>query len=179
MTAPDTQIAIYIATAIQRRLELDVSQCFVALAPDIDPAWNGDFLVEVVPGDIQPYGGGEGAQDGGAWLLREQTFILYCFYRAQLDQYSRSTMLLTEQDSGMLDRFESLRQLFAQTMLPTVANPTDSTQYAVMEAIVWKSESRTEWEVPDLKIVRRSMTLTCRYGVALGSVPTLSASDYT
>lgn len=177
--APDTQIAQFIATAIQRKLDLDASQCFVALAPDLDPTWNGDFLVEVVPGDIQPYGGGEGAQDGGAWLLREQTFTLYCFHKAYLDQFSRSTMLLVEQGQGMLDQFESLRQLFAQTMLPTVASPQTASDFALIEPIAWRGESRTEWEDPELKIVRRSMTLVCRYGVALGSTPSLSASDYT
>jgi len=175
-TSPDNQIAQLIANAIQRRMGMNPQDCFVAAAPDYDPKWGGDFIVEVVPGNWQPYGPGNGAQEGGA-LLREQPFVLWCFYRAKLDQYSRSTMLLIEAERGILDRFEVMRQLFAMTQLPMVDTPTVD-DFALLEPIEWGGESKTEWEDPSLRVVRRSMTLICRYGENLPGSASIVPADY-
>lgn len=175
-TTPDSQIAQIIATAIQRGLNMDPQSCFVAAAPDFDASWGSDFIVEVVPGNSQPYGAGAGSQQGGA-LLREQPFVLWCFWRTKIDQYSRSTMLLIETDRGILDRLEAIRRLFAMTQLPLVATPTPN-DFALIEPIEWGGESKTEWELPEIKLVRRTMTLICRYGENLPTSASIVPADY-
>ena len=77
-----------------------------------------------------------------------------------------------------LDRFEILRQLFSFTQFPTVDDPT-VIDFALLEPIRWRGESQSEWEDPSLRIVRRSMTLVCRYGVNLPDAQALLAPDYT
>lgn len=175
-TSPDRQIAQWIVEGIQRRLNDDQTQVFPCAVPDFDPAWQARFIIEVQPGPMQPYGDGDGAQDGGA-LLREQTFTLWGFWRANLDQFSKSVMLLIEAEQGILDRFEVLRQLFSFTQFPTITAPTTS-DFALLEPVRWRGESATQWEDAALRIVRRSMTLVCRYGVTLPDAAALMPPDY-
>jgi hypothetical protein len=174
----ENQIVQFLAEAIRRNLKMDAQSCFATAAPDYDPSWKGDFVIEVMPGPVAPYGGGVGSQDGGA-LLREQTITLFCFVRMQLDQYSRSTVILTEQEKGILDRFESIRTLIGITMLSTVASPAGPNDFLLIEPIRWTGRTRVEWESTDPKIIRASMNLQVCYGVDLPDASSLSAADYT
>lgn len=178
MSAVDNLLSQYMCTAMQRKLSLDPSQVFPAIAPDYDPSWKGDVIIEVIAGAAAPYGAGQGAQEGGA-DLRKQTFTLVVYYRCKLDEYGRSTQLLTEANRGLFDLFTTIRSLFKLTCFPTSATPAGSDDFLLFEPMKWEGESPTTWEDPERYVARRDMTLGAVYGVRLPTQVTLEFLDYT
>lgn len=177
-TPVESQVAQIMCIALQRKLSLDASQVFPAIAPDYDPIWKGDTIIEAIVGAASTDGGGEGAQDGGA-LLRKFSITLWVFYRCKLDQYSHSEMLLIEAGKGLLEIFEAIRGIFGLTCFPTTATPAGlDSDYLLYKPLKWASESETTWEDFDIKVARRSMTFNASYTVDVPTEPTLVFSDY-
>jgi hypothetical protein len=175
--SPDNQLLQWMTTATVRKLRYDPTQVFPAIAPDYDPAWKGNPIIEWIPGEKSPFGGGNGAQEGGA-MLTQQIITGTVFYRCRLDTYSRSTELLIEANKGLLDIFASIRALFALTCFPINGDPTAS-QYLLWRPMQWMGESATVWEDAENYVARRDIRFQAVYGVSLPSEPTILFTDYT
>jgi len=157
MPSPENLILQYFVLGLRLKLNLAETQVFPSILPLLDPEWGDAVQIQVSPGAIQPYGPGEGAQAGGAILVR-QFIILTVYYRLNLDQPGRSDTILTENTNGLTDLVTRIRAVFQQTFL----NET------VFERIRYEGDGQTTWEDGDLGIVKRQITFSAAYGQPIG-----------
>jgi hypothetical protein len=168
MPSPENLILQYFVLGLRLKLNLSETQAFTSILPILDAdEFDGDVMVQVSPGAIQPYGPGSGAQDGGAILVR-QFITLTVYYRLNLDQPGRSDEILTENNTGFTDFLTNIRNMFKHTFLNGV----------VFERIRYEGESPTTWFDPDLAIVQRTINYSAAYGQTIGGI-TLTNADLT
>jgi hypothetical protein len=158
--SPPNLIAQAQVKGLVQGLNLDPSQVFVSIIPALDPGFEGDLQIQVVPGAVRPYGNGEGAQFGGA-LLRRQTFSHVAFYRCKLDQHGRTDKTLTENGLGILDLFWRMYWVFAQTYLAVGPNEVP----LLMEQMFYEGESPTTIVDAENGLFQRSILWGCSYGL--------------
>lgn len=168
----------YCCTAIKRGLNLTDAQCFIAVADTFDPDWVGPTTVLVIPGATSPDGSGHGAQEGGA-VFRRQYIRFVTYKKCMLDQYSLSQTSLTQATVGLMDFFESLRQLFKFTQFGI-----NGVLYSnlLTDIFRYEGESATAWVENNgngTGIVRRDLTYSGPYGEILPNEVTLTIGDVT
>jgi hypothetical protein len=161
-----TQCQVY---ALRQQLNLNESQAFPSIMPVLDPGYEGQLQIQVVPGAVSTEGKGKGAQEGGA-LIRMQSFKHVVFYRLKMDQHGRSDQILTENANGILDLFERMRRIFESTFLALGPQRTN----LLIEPMWYAGESETIWNDPELGIVQRSITWNCVFERDLPNEVTLA-----
>lgn len=112
--------------------------------PLVDRNWYDPFNIQVVPGHCRAWGGGDGAQDGGA-LLRAWTITIHLYMRRDFDQYEQVDYALLQRDAGMEDRKEQVRAIFEYTTLPNRA----MTEHLLFQPAKWVANPATTR--PDIK----------------------------
>lgn len=167
LIAYDTQreIAQAMVNGIRNKLGMTKDQCYLSIAPMFIDGQNPEVL-QVCTGSAQKYGGGDGAQQGGA-ILTKCFYTLTYWYKLKLDMHGRSEQVLIEGADNVLTMFAKLRTIFAQTNLGMT----------LYEMVLWEGETATNWYDIDEGVLRRDMTLSAPYGYDTPSFQTLTAED--
>lgn len=164
----ESQICTAFRNGLILKLDLDPSQCAIAVAKVRDVNWEGKAFYLVVPGASRPSGPGEGAQAGGT-LFRTMNVSVWYFGQSKLDQHSLSSTMLTSTTIGTLDEFEAIRQVFAYTIF----GYSDGSGSLLSRPIFVVSESATILEDPNTGVFSREFVFSCEYGLTMPGEITL------
>lgn len=123
-------------------------------------------VVQVIPAGIRPYGGGQGGQTGG-FQFRKLMIQHTVWWRLKLDRHKRSEQVLTKESDGLLDFFESLREIYDMTVLGGL----------LTERMTYEGETAGNWFDVNKGVVRRDLTLGAVFACELPTVVTLGAED--
>lgn len=167
------RILRFMATGIQRKLDLHETQVTPAAYPFYDYRWVDYPQVRVCPQAKSPSGKGNGGQDGG-FLARDFGVLVAVFYRCKLDRYGGDSKIAYLEDAeGFADLIEKIRDVFAITQLGdgTAANTL------LFENMRWTGDSIPTLVDEELGIIRQDLSFVAPFAVQLGAVTTLNLSD--
>lgn len=145
--------------------QLALSQVYEAAVADYVDG-SPPLVIQIIPGDVAPAGGGDGAQDGGG-LVRGVRVTLCVFRRMLYDQRQRSAEALTRSSQGILDLFDAIRAIFALTTFGGL----------LAEPVKYAGETVTQWENVDKGILRREISFMNVFALVLPVAATTTDDD--
>ena len=158
-TTPN-EVLDYFVKMLRSKLGLSDIQCYKSIAPAYIEGQD-ETVLQVCPGAENPLGGGDGYQDGGS-LVRTLGVSVTIWRRVHLDMHGHSSIALAEEGTGMMDLCETIREVFAMTVLGGL----------IHEPVRYVGATAPTWYDADGGILRRDISLSATWGVDLPTTAT-------
>ena len=150
-------IAELIADELRERLGMNDMTCYVAAAPLWVEGGPYDKIVQICVGESRPWGGGDGAQEGGN-IFREQTYTIALWFVVAMDAHQMTDHALLEATDGILDYTERVFKMMSGAWLGLEQQ---------CEQMRYKGESQPVVMEQDKVILMRTITCSIPYAVPL------------
>ncbi len=163
MTPFETKLVQYMQRAVIAELGVDSSQTSISNKKVIDANWLNFPFYEIVPGAVRPYGGGLGAQVGGA-LLTTQRLSIFVFTKLKISQHGFATGQIVDPQYGVSQIGDELFDVFRHTYFG------DGTTFLLNEPLWYVSNSDCIWEDIETGLISREFVWDAVHGVSLGGI---------